>query len=371
MRTILASAGSQPATRVSSSRCSTNPMLPRVSRTRHARGKARSPTRTLSTSIWCRAETLLWSKSKTTVPPAAPACRSAASAKGRMTASQSTRGSARRREIHWWRMSMRSAGRGRAAARSIRLALRSLSIVATSRASLPRWVFRCRGSRCASSASIPTASRSIPPIPIPAQPITGRGQHARSIPSTKLMDGKAPRPGLSHLGLSELGKESGEEEVVPCGAFELALHRALGGFGLGEVEGEAAQEGEVLGATVLAVPGPILIHGDVEHPMQPVLDAPVGARDLGEALGAKPRAEQVVGDLGRGLRGDLADAHDLADGGQPGPAAALLEPSDVGRDEAGAGLDAPVAAVDRGVARLSGAPGGAVGGGGGRAGGAP
>src|SRR5881227_1752222 len=87
-------------------------------------------------------------------------------------------------------MSVRSAGRGRAAARSIRLALRSLSIVATSRASLPRWVFRCRGSRRASSASIPTASRSIPLIPIPAQPITGRGQHARSTPSPKLMDGK-------------------------------------------------------------------------------------------------------------------------------------------------------------------------------------
>src|SRR4051794_14165074 len=87
-------------------------------------------------------------------------------------------------------MSTRSAGRGRAAARSIRLALRSLSSVAASSASLPRWVFRCRGSRCASSASIPTASRSIPPIPIPAQPITGRGQHALSTPSTKLMDGK-------------------------------------------------------------------------------------------------------------------------------------------------------------------------------------
>src|SRR3954462_7748317 len=87
-------------------------------------------------------------------------------------------------------MSVRSAGRGRAAARSIRLALRSLSIVATKSASLPRWVFRCRGSRCASSASIPAASRSIPLIPIPAQSITGRGQHARSTPSTKLMDGK-------------------------------------------------------------------------------------------------------------------------------------------------------------------------------------
>src|SRR3954451_2641438 len=127
-------------------------------------------------------------------------------------------------------MSTRSAGRGRAAARSIRLALRSLSTVATSSASLPRWVFRCRGSCRASSASIPTASRSIPPIPIPAQPITGRGQHAHSTPSTKLMDGKvthALRLAFAHeLGeridraIARLG--GGELEVISQGRLEAA-----------------------------------------------------------------------------------------------------------------------------------------------------
>src|SRR3954447_15509347 len=59
-------------------------------------------------------------------------------------------------------MSVRSAGRGSAAARSIRLALRSLSIVATKSANFLRCVLRCRGSRRPSSASIPTASRAIP-----------------------------------------------------------------------------------------------------------------------------------------------------------------------------------------------------------------
>jgi hypothetical protein len=93
-------------------------------------------------------------------------------------------------------MSARSAGRGRAAAKSIKLALRSLSIVATRSASLPRCVLRCRGSRRASSASIPAASRSIPLITIPAQSTAGRGQHARSTPSTKLMDGK-----VEHLAM--------------------------------------------------------------------------------------------------------------------------------------------------------------------------
>src|SRR3954447_14995090 len=119
-------------------------------------------------------------------------------------------------------MSVRSAGRGRAAAKSIRLALRSPSIVATSRASLPRWVFRCRGSRRASSASIPTASRSIPPIPIPAQPITGRGQHARSIPSTKLMDGKIKQ--AKALGIS---RGSVYYRPRPVSAAALAVMRRM------------------------------------------------------------------------------------------------------------------------------------------------
>src|SRR3954447_20664029 len=122
-------------------------------------------------------------------------------------------------------MSVRSAGRGRAAARSIRLALRSLSIVATKSASLPRRVFRCRGSRCASSAPIPAASRSIPLIPLPAQSITGRGQHARSTPSTKLMDGKGGGGvPLTSLDFNLLAKEARFDALL---AEEARVNRRL------------------------------------------------------------------------------------------------------------------------------------------------
>src|SRR4051812_7864434 len=62
-------------------------------------------------------------------------------------------------------MSSRSVPRGSAAARSIRLALRASSIVATSRPSLARWVFRCRGNLATKSAMIPSLTCSIPPIP--------------------------------------------------------------------------------------------------------------------------------------------------------------------------------------------------------------
>src|SRR4051795_4958942 len=49
-------------------------------------------------------------------------------------------------------MSVRSASRGSPAARSIRLALRTSSIVATRSASFTRCVLRCFGRRCLSSA---------------------------------------------------------------------------------------------------------------------------------------------------------------------------------------------------------------------------
>src|SRR3954452_6962771 len=88
-------------------------------------------------------------------------------------------------------MPTRSAGRGSAAARSIRLALRSLSIVATKSATLPRWVLRWRGSRRRNSASIPAA---ITPIPLIAPPSSAHRRAASatflSEPQPKLMDGK-------------------------------------------------------------------------------------------------------------------------------------------------------------------------------------
>src|SRR4051812_13951796 len=92
-------------------------------------------------------------------------------------------------------MPTRSAGRGSAAARSIRLALRSLSTVATKSASLPRRVLRWRGSRRRNSASIPAA---ITPIPLIAPPSSAHRRAASTTfllePQPKLMDGKVKNP---------------------------------------------------------------------------------------------------------------------------------------------------------------------------------
>src|SRR5512134_2496687 len=77
--------------------------------------------------------------------------------------------------------------------------------------------------------------------------------------------------------ISDLGKERGEEMVVPCGAFEFKARGALGFFCADDVEGDVAEDGEVLWAVVLAVAGIVLVHGDIEHPMEGVFNSPMGA----------------------------------------------------------------------------------------------
>ena len=96
-------------------------------------------------------------------------------------------------------------------------------------------------------------------------------------------------PGLSHLDLCGLGEEGGKVGVVPPGALELALHGARGGLELREIEGKPAQQSQVLGAMILTGAQPILVHGHVQNPMQPVLDAPMRPHDGQKALGAKGR----------------------------------------------------------------------------------
>ncbi len=66
--------------------------------------------------------------------------------------------------------------------------------------------------------------------------------------------------------------EHGEEEgVVPAGALDFAPYRCGIGMGSEDVEGEPAQNGEVLGRVVLSCPIAILGEMDVEHPVELVL----------------------------------------------------------------------------------------------------
>jgi hypothetical protein len=63
------------------------------------------------------------------------------------------------------------------------------------------------------------------------------------------------------LGIVE---DSEEEGIVPAGAFDFSAGGAFVGVGAQEVEGEAAEPGEVFGSMTLAGAGLVLVHDDVE-----------------------------------------------------------------------------------------------------------
>src|SRR5436190_12201719 len=75
-----------------------------------------------------------------------------------------------------------------------------------------------------------------------------------------------------------------EEGIVPAGAFDFAPYGCGVGVGSQDVEGEPAQNGEVLGSIVLPRPIAILGEMDVKHPMELVLDGPVTAGDVQQPL---------------------------------------------------------------------------------------
>ena len=107
-----------------------------------------------------------------------------------------------------------------------------------------------------------------------------------------------------------------------------------------------AENREIVGSVFQTTPVLILVHDDIEPPVQPIFDAPMRANDFVEAFGRQRRAEQIIGGLGCCFAGDFADALDLADSGQAGPLMVFDQPRDVGGDRGGAGFDAAMIGLD-------------------------
>ena len=59
-----------------------------------------------------------------------------------------------------------------------------------------------------------------------------------------------------------------------------------------DVEGAFADDGEVFGVVILAVAGPVFVEGGVEHPVDAVLDAPVGANGFANRSAVSGREER-------------------------------------------------------------------------------
>jgi len=127
--------------------------------------------------------------------------------------------------------------------------------------------------------------------------------------------------------------------------------------GSDQVEREVADDGHVLGAMTLAQPGLVVAEGDVEDPVQAVLDGSVPAHCLAGPFGI----EVCRGDVGAGFRVQGAapldaglDADDAGDAGQAQfawEAALAGQPVHLAHEACGALLDAAMAFVVVGVDR--------------------
>ncbi len=156
--------------------------------------------------------------------------------------------------------------------------------------------------------------------------------------------------GQSHFTL----QEASEESVGTVGFFHFAADWDFGRFGVERVDRHVFESGEILWTVVASVAGAVLVHVDIEHPVEAVFDAPMGAGGLVQALGREGFGEQIVGGLGGrrvGVRAlEFARAANCADGFQAGPVMAVLQPTDIVGDDGASGLDAPMVGVGLQVA---------------------
>src|SRR5579872_3997509 len=109
-----------------------------------------------------------------------------------------------------------------------------------------------------------------------------------------------------------------KEGIVPASGLDLLAHGEWGGMGANEIGCEPAKDREVFRGIVLSAPVAVLVEDDVEHPMQPILDAPMTAHDPQQLLGGDVFREQEVAcerlvrpcALAAPARCNAADRHD-------------------------------------------------------------
>src|SRR5882757_6432411 len=82
--------------------------------------------------------------------------------------------------------------------------------------------------------------------------------------------------------------------IVPASALDLAPQGGLIGMSSQDVEGEPAQNGEVLGSMVAARAVAVLGKMHVEYPMEPVLDAPMATGDVEQSLGGDVFGQDII-----------------------------------------------------------------------------
>src|SRR5271168_5582250 len=85
-------------------------------------------------------------------------------------------------------------------------------------------------------------------------------------------------------------EDFGEVIRIPTGAFSAELEASFVLSGSDEIDGEVSDDCHVFRTVTGAQARLIVAEGDVENPVQAVLDGPVGANRLGRAEGGQDQA---------------------------------------------------------------------------------
>src|SRR5258708_21846090 len=85
-----------------------------------------------------------------------------------------------------------------------------------------------------------------------------------------------------------------KEGIVPTSALDFAPQRSCIWVSSQDVEGEPAQNGDVLGSMVATRAVAVLGEMHVEHPMELVLDAPMAAGDVKQPFGRDIFGQDIV-----------------------------------------------------------------------------
>src|SRR5262249_42976128 len=125
------------------------------------------------------------------------------------------------------------------------------------------------------------------------------------------------------------------EVVVPGGAELLAADAALAVVLAEQRSRHAAEHHQVLGGRPVLQAAVVLPDDDVEHPVQPVLHAPVPPRRAAQLRGAAAAAADVVGHLASLRAAPPPEPGNPDDGPHVGPVVPAAQPAQVVQYTAG------------------------------------
>ena len=143
--------------------------------------------------------------------------------------------------------------------------------------------------------------------------------------------------------------------MVPAGREAFVLDaQFLGPILFEEIQRDVVEDREILGGVADADAGLVLVHRDIQHPVEAVLNRPMTADDPCEMGGIGRKAGEEEARLAGCAIADGAFGVDAQDAPQPRPAGPIRQPREVVGGPGAANLDPAVIAVDRVQVKVSG-----------------